>query len=161
LETLVYQDVYITCTLAGGAAKLSYYSEHAAGAIGKAQGESWELALDSLKNLSSDQLQTLHLTVNSAGAHFGEPMEGLFHLNVIAESLWELRNQGVRISVECPGWLYGGMAMVLASVAHEIVLHPQAHMGLFGPKVLGENVPGSIPAVGTQPDKLSLLRLPE
>ena len=157
MEPALYQDEFITCTVTQEVAALTYQSTPAAGAIGKAQGESW---LEALSCLQSVSLQELRLVLNSAGAHFGEPMEGLFHLNAIAEELWALRNRGVKITVECPGWLYGGMAMVLTSVAHQIVLHPQAHMGLFGPKVLGQTSFEPIPAVKYQPSHLELTRRP-
>lgn len=153
---LLYQDAYTTCHLSGDTATLIFHSELAAGAIGQAQGESQQKALDTLER---KDFKALQLTLNSAGAHFGEPMEGLFHLNAIAESLWVLRNRGIAIHVNCPGWLYGGMAMILASVAHEITLHPQAHMGLFGPRVSGESNANLTPAQDFQQEHLHLTRL--
>lgn len=153
---LIYQDTYTTCHLVGSNVTLNFHSPQAAGAIGQAQGESLQAALNALQAVG---FQTLSIKLNSAGAHFGEPMEGLFHLNAIAESLWHFRNQGIAIHVDCSGWLYGGMAMILASVAHEIALGEQAHMGLFGPKVLGDNHTGPVPALNFQPEHLHLSRL--
>jgi acetyl-CoA carboxylase beta subunit len=153
---LVYQDTYTTCHLAGSNVTLNFHSLQAAGAIGQAQGESLQTALRALQAID---FQTLNLELNSAGAHFGEPMEGLFHLNDLEESLWHYRNRGIAIHVHCSGWLYGGMAMILASVAHEITLGEQAHMGLFGPKVLGNNNTGPVPALDLQPEHLHLSRL--
>ena len=156
MSTTIYQDAYITCTLADQIVTLTYQSAAAAGSIGKAQGESWQAAIEALQDAD---FQQLNLELNSAGAHFGEPLEGLFHLNHIAEGLWQFRNRGVRVEVICPGWLYGGMAMVLASVANQITLSPDAHMGLFGPKVQGSETPGAIPASDFQPEHLQLTRL--
>jgi acetyl-CoA carboxylase beta subunit len=155
---LLYQDAYVSCTVVGHQAALSFHSEQAAGAIGQAQGESIQKALTLLKEHS---ITALKLTLNSAGAHFKEPLEGLFYLNVLAESLWQLRQQGIKIQVHCPGWLYGGMALILASVAQEITLHPQARMGLLGPKLSG-HMPGEsnpTPALDFQPEHLELKRL--
>ena len=85
-------------------------------------------------------------------------MEGLFYLNALAEALWTLRNQGIIIHVHCPGWPYGGMAMILASVAHEITLAPQASMGLFGSRVSGNTLPKPVPDLDFQPEHLHLER---
>lgn len=153
---LIYQDPYTTCHLAGNKVMLNFHSPQAAGAIGQAQGESLQKALNALQAV---EFQTLSLELNSAGAHFGEPMEGLFHLNALAETLWQFRNRGIAIHVHCSGWLYGGMAMILASVAHEITLSAQAHMGLFGPKVLGDSNAGPVPALDFQPEHFHLSRL--
>lgn len=146
----------ITCSHSGTTVTLIYQSPKAAGAIGKAQGEAWLNALDALQTL---HFQTLRLELNSSGAHFGEPMEGLAHLNAIAEKLWAFRRQDIHIQVQCPGWLYGGMAMILASVAHEIILKPQAQMGLFGSKLLKLSANSLIPDTKFNPTHLKLTRL--
>jgi acetyl-CoA carboxylase beta subunit len=156
LGELIYQDAFTRCHLSDSQVILIFDSKEAAGAIGQAQGQSLLRALDGIQTHS---FQTLSLQLNSAGAHFGEPLEGLFHLNAIVEALWQLRNRGVVIQVDCVGWLYGGMAMILASVADEITLHEQAHMGLFGPKVHGNQAAGPLPALNFKPKQLQLNRI--
>lgn len=139
---------------------LTYHSPVAAGAIGQAQGASWQKALKVLEqHQDTSGFQQLKLELDSAGAHFGEPLEGLFYLNVIIEALWRFRQKGVEIEVHSPGWLYGGMAMGLASVAHRMTLGPETHMGLFGPKVLGHKAVSPIPSVNCSPNHLQLTRL--
>jgi acetyl-CoA carboxylase beta subunit len=145
--------------LDGATARFFYQSATAAGAVGAAQGES---LLQVLKHLNADQVQCLCVHINSAGAHFKEPMAGLFYLNAFLEALWQLRAQGMHIRAVVPGWLYGGMAMAIAAVAQEIVLAPTANMGLLGRRVRREcqTEQSLTPTVGFHAKHISLLRCP-
>ena len=156
MPSLLYQDAYITCSCIDSTVTLTYQSVEAAGAIGKAQGESW---INALTTLQSIDFQMLRFVLNSSGAHFKEPMEGLYYLNAVAEKLWAFRRQGIHLQVYCPDWLYGGMAMVLASAAHEITLESHAQMGLFGSKILKTHATTPIPTLDLKPKHLKLSRL--
>lgn len=153
----LFESPDVLAVQAGDTGYLYYRSTHAAGAIGMCQGEA---LLSALMDLEDAGCQTLVLAGNSAGAHFEEPMQGLFYLNALIESLTQLRANGVRIILATDGWLYGGAAMAAAACAEEIRLGPQARMGLFGPKVFeAADVTGSIPDGGFQPGALNLQRL--
>lgn len=108
---------------------LVYLSAESAGAVGKIQGEA---LLAALAALEAESIEALELHINSAGAHFNEPMEGLWHLNAFLEALWGFRSRNIRIVAVSDGWLYGGMAMALCAVAHEIRKDRQAIVSLFG-----------------------------
>ncbi len=150
-----FRSVEASAFVEGDTGYLVFTSQAAAGAIGKAQGEALRDALTSLKQ---KKLRQLVLWINSSGAHFEEPMQGLAYLNVFLEALWKFRAKGVRIRVVCDGWLYGGMAMMLAAAAHEIVLSESASMGLFGGKVLQGQVE-LVPKVDFQTKHLQLKRI--
>lgn len=155
---LVYSDANVSFALKEKAAWLVYHAAQAAGAVGKAQGESLLHAMEVLHHQPLHTIQTLIFCGDSAGAHFEEPMEGLFHLNAFLESLWQLRNQGVRITVVSEGWLYGGMAMALSTVAQEIVLSESCNMGLFGSRVLAEQTVDQVPSGTDLPTGLRFIR---
>jgi acetyl-CoA carboxylase beta subunit len=155
--TLIYQDSRVCLLREGNTARLFYRSASAAGAVGHAQGES---LLQALRVVETQTVQQLCLHVNSSGANFREPMAGLFYLNAILEALWQCRIRGLYIRVLVSGWLYGGIAMAIASVAQEVVLSPTATMGLLGHRVRGEGQTEQslIPTVGFQPEHLNLGR---
>lgn len=156
-HTELYKDGNVRLFEGPQSACLLLYSTSSAGAIGKVQGESFAKALNIL---AEAELRQLTLLVNSSGAHFEEPMEGLLALNTMLETLWRLRSQSVNIRVVCNGWLYGGMGMLVAAVAHEVILTPQASWGLLGRRVTGQENVGSIPVNSLQPPHLLLQRVP-
>jgi acetyl-CoA carboxylase beta subunit len=129
-EAFRYRD-NLACSLIDGDQGYLVYTGDAvaAGAIGKAQGEALVAALDALQGSG---IRTLELHINSSGAHFQEPMEGLWHLNAFLEALWAFHARGVRILTRCDGWIYGGMAMALTTVSDEILLGEKARIGLLG-----------------------------
>ncbi|HEY9687660.1 MAG TPA: hypothetical protein V6C52_11855 [Coleofasciculaceae cyanobacterium] len=129
-EAFRYRDSLACSLIDGDQGYLVYTADTvAAGAVGQAQGEALLTALNALQSLG---IRTLELRINSSGAHFKDPMEGLWHLNAFLEALWAFHARGIRIITRCDGWLYGGMAMALTAVSDEIMLGPQAHIGLLG-----------------------------
>jgi acetyl-CoA carboxylase beta subunit len=129
-EAFRYRDNLACSLIDGDQGYLIYTGDTvAAGAIGKAQGEALLAALDALQGSG---IRTLELHINSSGAHFQKPMEGLWYLNAFLEALWALHASGVRIITRCDGWLYGGMAMALTAVSDEIMLGEKARIGLLG-----------------------------
>lgn len=152
---LIYEDNQVCLWIDDETARLFYVSCHAAGAIGQAQGES---LLHALQLLEKQPVQRLYLHINSSGANFKEPLTGLFYLNAFLEALWQHRTAGMHLGLIVTAWLYGGMAMALASVVHEIVLAPSANMGLFGHRVSGKTNEAFIPLARFQPKHLNLLR---
>lgn len=142
-DQVVYSDAYACALLDGQTGWLVYYGHQAAGAIGHDQGES---LLNAVRCLPINALQRLVIGMNSAGAHFQQPMEGLAYLNEWLEALWAWKAQGVEIIVLSDGWVYGGMALALASVAHTIYLTESANMGLFGTLVLKQAERQAVPA---------------
>jgi acetyl-CoA carboxylase beta subunit len=155
---LAYEDPLVRVWVDCDSTRLFYLSDHAAGAIGQAQGMS---LLQALEALEQQPIQQLTLHINSSGANFREPLAGLFYLNKLTETLWQFRAKGLYLRLIVPGWLYGGMAMGLASVVHEVILAPSASMGLLGHRVSGQTNDVPIPSVTFQPKHLKLLRLPE
>lgn len=153
---VVYRDAQVFAAVQAQTGWLAYHVAQAAGAIGKAQGES---LLKALEVVSQASVKTLRLSLNSSGAHFQEPMEGLFYLNAFLEALWRFRERGIHITVISDGWLYGGMAMALSAVAHEVVLSESAAMGLLGSRVLAQDTNGPMPNLEFQPPQTSLRRV--
>jgi acetyl-CoA carboxylase beta subunit len=151
-----YQDAYSCVRVQDDSnAFLFFASAHAAGAIGKVQGES---LLKAIESLYAHPVRTLQIHINSAGANFYEPMEGLFYLNALLEALWQLRASGTHIRVISSGWLFGGMALALASVATEIILGKSVCMGLLGKRVSGNAHETPIPVASFQPASFKLVR---
>ncbi len=153
----LYADENVRLSCKAQQAYLLFCSSASAGAIGKAQGEAFSKAL---LLLETEDFRALTLFVNSAGAHFGEPMEGLLALNRLLENLWGLRARRVYIRVVCDGWLYGGMGMLVAAVAHEVLLTPEASWGLLGSRVTGQEILVPTPLQSFQPCHLKLKRMP-
>jgi|GEM_PF-3593962 len=156
-HTELYADENVRLACKEQQAYLLFCSSASAGAIGKAQGEAFSQALS---RLESEDFRALTLFVNSAGAHFGEPMEGLLALNGLLESFWGLRARRVYICAICDGWLYGGMGMLVATVAHEVLLTPEASWGLLGSCVTGRENLAPIPLQCFQPSHFHLHRMP-
>lgn len=153
--TLCYQEAILSVRVHDKVAFFFYTEAQSAGAIGKAQGEAW---LKALVSIQDEPLQCLQIHVNSAGAHFKEPLEGLFYLNSILEVLWQVRFRGIAIRVVSTGWLYGGMAMALTTVANEIILGTETTMGLLGKRVSGCQLKTEIPVASFRPEHLELIR---
>lgn len=156
-ESLRFDHPHAVSLIENATGYLLYRSTDSAGAVGKAQGEA---LLTALQALESEDIKELFLLINSAGANFHEPMEGLFYLNEFLGALWNFRLRGIRIITVSVGWLYGGMALSLAAVSHEIRLSENARMGLFGSKIL-KDAPLKTPAETFQPPHLKLERLKE
>ncbi len=147
-EKVLYESADTRVTGADGVIRLEYHCREAAGAIGRRQGES---LLQALAAIEATECHTLLVAANSAGAHFGEPMQGLDAIDRIIGKLWALKTRGARLVFYSDGWLYGGMALTAAACADEIVLGPRARMGLFGQRVSGQAAAIILPPEGFQP----------
>lgn len=131
-EHTLFADEWVRCLRDGETTYLVYQPAPFAGAVGEAQGAS---LLQALRHVEPATTQTLLLWLNAAGAHFTEPMAGLYYLNAFLEELWRLKSQGVAIKMRCDRYLYGGMALTAAAVADEIMLTKEAQFGLLGRRI--------------------------
>lgn len=154
----VFEHPDVLATLDGASGTLTYRCREAAGAIGRRQGEA---LLAGLSALEATGCRTLTLRLSSAGAHFGEPLQGLLWIDRLIRRLGDLQAQGMILRIECDGWLYGGMAMASAACADTLVLASDARLGLFGRQVLPTESQGLLPEEGFEPPGLTLVRLPD
>ena len=131
---MLYESPDVLAMTRGDTAYLLYRAGQSAGAVGMSQGEA---LLSALMDIEDAECAALVIGINSAGAHFEEPMQGLFYLNNWIETLHAFKRKGLYLTVVSDGSLYGGAAMAMAACADAIRLGPDARMGLLGPKVSG------------------------
>lgn len=169
-DNVLYGDDCLDCQRLGHDIWLTLSADlPKSGAINATLGQSWLAAFQAVaQSHQKNPARILHLTIPaSAGADLDTPLEGLFHINALLESLWQLHQANLRIEVLIDTACHGGSAILIAACADDILIGNQTKISLFGPRVLSaltqQAIPPHLPGKsGTipQPPRLRRIAVP-